>query len=92
MQGTQSLARKVRRLECHAGDVAARPGETANETTHHRIAAVQEHDRDRRGGGLCLTHRLKKRGGKYHVHSAFDESGCVCGKLRKSNGKLKIDR
>jgi hypothetical protein len=37
-------------------------------------------------------HRGGRIGNEYHVHSALDEFGYVCGQPRKLRRKFKIDR
>jgi len=40
---------------------------------------------------LTVLTTAKRTGDKYHVHSAFNEFGCVCGNLRKLKRKFKIN-
>ena len=60
--------------ECHAREIAARPGETGDQPGHDRIAAGED-DRDRRCRGFRRECRRGGAGGEDHVDVAADEVG-----------------
>jgi hypothetical protein len=54
------LCRQLTRKKVDPGQIAARPGETGDETDFHRVIADAEDDGDRRG--CCLCSQRRRRG------------------------------
>jgi hypothetical protein len=67
-----------------AREVAARPGETGDETPLDRVAAEGGDDRDRRGRVFGRTHRSVAAGGRDHINFAGDEIGGQSGQPIKA--------
>jgi hypothetical protein len=76
VQQLQPLGAELGTEEVDPRDVAGRPIEAGDNTLLDRIAASQEHDRDRAGRRLCGQSRIAASRGKDHGRLAAHKIGC----------------
>ena len=67
--------------ERHSGDIAARPAEAGDQAELDRIATEHQHDRYRRGRGLCRQCRRKAAACDDRGHLTSDQ---ICRQFRQS--------
>ena len=65
--------------EADPREIAARPGETGNETGRDRVGAASEDDRDRRGCVFRREYRREAAAGRDQIDLEADEVGGQCG-------------
>src|SRR5207302_644348 len=80
------LVKQLKPLRIHldgkegdAREIAARPGETGNESVRDRIVTADEDDWDRRGRTLRRKYPKVAPGGRDYADLAGDEVGGYCG-------------
>jgi hypothetical protein len=79
MQQPQPLCTELLGEVAHAGQIAARPIETGDQTKFDRVAAHAEHDRNRRCRGFGSQRRANAAAGQSDdIDSAADEIGDQC--------------